>query len=68
MRGAVREPIGTLAANRAGKVTLKLSGSELKTLKQALAKHKQVTAEVEVAVKDQAGAELQSSKQFTVKH
>jgi hypothetical protein len=59
---------GSVAANRADKLTLKLSGSELSKIKTALKKHKKVTAEVEVAVKDQAGAELQSSKQFTVKH
>ncbi len=59
---------GSVAANRADKLTLKLSGSELSKIKTALRKHREVTAEVEVAVKDQAGAETQSSKQFTVKH
>jgi hypothetical protein len=59
---------GSVAANRADKLSLKLSGSELSKIKTALKRHKKVTAEVEVAAKDQAGAEKQSSKQFTVKH
>ena len=59
---------GSVAAGRAHKLTLKLSGGELSKIKAALTKRKKVTAEVEVAVKDQAGAETQSSKQFTVKH
>jgi hypothetical protein len=59
---------GSGAANRADKLSLRLSGSELSKIRTALKKHKQVTGEVEVAVKDQAGAEAQSSKQFTVKH
>jgi hypothetical protein len=59
---------GSVAAGRSDKLSLKLSGSELNKIKTALKKHKKVTAEIEVAVKDQAGAETQSSKQFTVKH
>jgi hypothetical protein len=63
-----KELSGSVAAGRAHKLSLKLSGSELNKIKTALKSHKKVTAEVEVAVKDQAGAKTQSSKQFTVKH
>jgi hypothetical protein len=59
---------GALAANRPDKITLKLSKSELKAIKKALARHKKVTAEVGAAALDSAKQKVQQTKSFTVKH
>lgn len=59
---------GQLAANGVKKVTLKLSGAALKKIEKALKKHKQVTAVITAAGKDEAGKQVAVSDHFTVRH
>lgn len=58
---------GSLTANRARTVTLKLSSKQLSTIKKALKSHKKVSAAVEV-VGESGSQTAKTTKTFTVRH
>jgi hypothetical protein len=56
-----------LSAGKTVKFSLSFSGKALKTIKQALNKHKHVTAQVVVVGKDASGHKISHSATFTIK-